>query len=237
MGKKLALVGYAASRNEAPWNDPNFEIWIMNDMYEISPRYDIVFDIHDINEIRGRVGRVGKGSHYEALKQIKKPVYMQDFYEDIPASEKFPLAEITKQHYIPAMGDKIFLTCTVAHMLALAILKGCYSEIYLYGIDEAVDGEYRDEMPSVLYWLGMAAGKGIKVHVTPSSPLLKGWFVYGYEQPQFSQYQHFLTEEIKRVDGISKEAIRIQQEYRDEQMKCAGAAAILDHIKKLTSKI
>jgi len=237
MGKKLALVGYAASRDEAPWEDPNFDIWIMNDMYELAPRYDAVFDIHAIDEIRHRVGRVGKGSHYEALKTLDKPVYMQHHYPEIPASVEYPLDAITRLFYRPSMGDKPFLTCTVAYMLALVALNRNYREVHLYGIDEAVDGEYRDEMPSVLYWIGMLNGMGIETYITPASPLLKGWFLYGYEQPKYNQYQAFLDAEIRRVDGIREQAVRIQQQYRDEQMKCQGAAAILEHIKKLTTEI
>ena len=237
MGRKLAMVGYAASRDEAPWQDPDFDIWIMNDMYELAPRYDAVFDIHDIAEIRSRLGRAGKGSHYEALKTLTKPVYMQEYYPEIPASIRFPLTELVQKYHIPAMGDKLFMTCTVAYMLALAIDEGKWDQIHLYGIDEAVDGEYKDEMPSVLYWLGLAAGRGIRIEVSAHSPLLKGWYLYGYEEPKKRQFTAFLDGEIKRVDGIREQAVRIQQEYRDEQMKCAGAVAILEHIKKLTTKI
>jgi hypothetical protein len=235
--KKVALVGYAPSWRDAPYNDPDVEIWIMNDMYDFAPKWDRLFDIHMIDEIKARKSR-GEGNklHYEMLKTLDKPVYMQQHFKEIPASVKFPLELIAEKHWIPAMGDKIFLTCSVAHMLALAILEG-FDEIQLYGIHEAVDDEYSCEMPSVLYWLGVAYGKGIRIKISTESPLLKGYFIYGYEDPQDAEFQKQMQYEIDRMKKIQDEAARKQQFYHDEECKCVGAMAMLIHIKKLTSEI
>jgi hypothetical protein len=134
------------------------------------------------------------------------------------------------------MGDKIFTTCSVTHMLMLAIYEG-YEEIHLYGIDEAVDGEYKDEMPGVLYWLGVAYGRGIKVVVSPHSPLLKGYWIYGYEDKPKKQHIEFLEGELKRIKDTANISRQNQLAYRDEEMKCNGAAAMLEHIIKLQTKI
>jgi hypothetical protein len=234
--KKLAMVGYASSWTETPWEDKTFEIWIMNGMYLIAPRYDRVFDIHDLDEIKHRPQKPDEPKHYEALKTLTKPVYMQEHYGEIPASVKFPLNELTKKFYIPAMGDKLFTTCTVTHMLMLAIHEG-FDEIHLYGIDEAVDGEYKDEMPGVLYWLGVAHGKGIKIVISEHSPLLKGFWVYGYEDKPKSKYIEMLDGEIKRITEIEDASKARQLMLMKEEMKCAGAKAILEHIKMLQTKI
>jgi len=235
--KKVALVGYAPSWKDAPFNDPDIEIWIMNDMYDFAPRWDRLFDIHMIDEIKTRKSR-GEGNklHYEMLKIMDKPVYMQQHFDEIPASVKFPLDSIVGKYWIPAMGDKIFLTCSVSHMLALAILEG-YEEIQMYGIHEAVDDEYSCEMPSVLYWLGVAYGKGITVKVSPESPLMKGYFIYGYEDPKDALFHKQLQYDIDRMAKIKEEAQKKQQFYHDEECKCIGAQAILEHIKKITSEI
>ena len=231
--KKVALVGYTPSWRQAPYDDKDIEIWVMNDLYELVPRYDRVFDIHDINEIKTRKTRHEGKSQYEVLKTLKKPVYMQAQYADIPTSIRFPLDELIENYYIPAMGDKIFLTCSVAHMLALAIYEG-YEEIQFYGIHEAVDSEYKDEMPSVLYWLGVAYGRGIKISISQDSPLLKGWFIYGFEEQKKSHFDKFCKDEMDRISGIKDQAIAKQQAYHDEEMKCAGASAILQHLMKIT---
>ncbi len=235
--KKVALVGYASSWGEAPFEDKSFEIWIMNSMYLIAPRYDRIFDIHDIEEIKNRPQKPDEPKHYEAIKTLQKPIYMQRHYDEIPASIEYPLAEMVKEFYIPkAMGDKLFTTCSVTHMLALAIHEK-FEEIHLYGIDEAVDGEYSDEMPGVLYWLGVANGKGIELVISPHSPLLKGYWIYGYEDKPKKQHIEFLEGELKRIKTTADESLRYQQAYHDEQMKCNGAAAILEHIIKLQKKI
>jgi hypothetical protein len=235
--KKVALVGYAPSWKDAPYNDPDIEIWIMNDMYDFAPRWDRLFDIHMIDEIKTRKSRgEGNQSHYEMLKTLEKPIYMQQHFEEIPLSVEFPLAPIIEEYWTPAMGDKIFLTCSVAHMLALAIYEE-YDEIQLYGIHEAVDDEYSCEMPSVLYWLGVAYGKGITIKISLDSPLLKGYFVYGYEDQKDALFHKQLQYDIDRTKKIQEEAIKKQQFYHDEECKCIGAMAMLEHIKKLTSEI
>jgi hypothetical protein len=235
--KKVALVGYAPSWKDAPYNDLDIEIWIMNDMYDFAPRWDRLFDIHMLDEIKTRKSR-GEGNklHYEMLKTLDKPVYMQQHFDEIPASVKFPLNSIVDKYWIPAMGDKIFLTCSVSHMLALAVFES-YDEIQLYGIHEAVDDEYSVEMPSVLYWLGVAYGKGITVKISPESPLLKGYFIYGYEDAKDAAFQKQLQFDLDRMAKIKDEAQKKLQFYHDEECKCIGATAILEHIKKITSAI
>ena len=235
--KKVALVGYAPSWRDAPYNDPDIEIWIMNDMYDFAPRWDRLFDIHMLDEIKARKSR-GEGNqlHYEMLKTLDKPVYMQQHLDEIPASVEFPLDSIVEKYRIPAMGDKIFITCSVSHMLALAIFEG-YEEIQLYGIHEAVDDEYSCEMPSVLYWLGVAYGKGITVKISPESPLLKGYFIYGYEDLKNAAFQKQLQYDLDRMKQIQNEALKKQEFYHDEECKCIGATAILEHIKKISSEI
>jgi hypothetical protein len=134
------------------------------------------------------------------------------------------------------MGDKIFLTCSVAHMLALAIFEG-FEQIQLYGIHEAIDDEYACEMPSVLYWLGVAYGKGIEVTISEDSPLLKGYFIYGYEDAKKTVFQKNIKAEIDRASKIAKEAQGNQRFYREEECKCIGAITAFEHIQKLTSMI
>ena len=233
--KKVAIVGYAPSWKDAPYKDKDTEIWIMNDMYDIAPRFDRLFDIHMIEEIMTRKSR-GEGNklHYEMIQKLDKPIYMQKEYPEIPASVKYPLKEITKKYLIQAMGDKIFITCSVAFMIALAIYEE-FEEIMFYGVHEAVDSEYKDEMPSVVYWMGVAAGKGIKIFVSEDSPLLKAVYVYGYEEPGYTEFHKMLYGELARVQNIQNTAITNKQKCRDEEMKCVGALAILEHIKKITT--
>jgi len=233
--KSVVIVGYAYSINEVDWK-ADAEIWIMNDMYDFVPRYDRLFDIHSDESIINRVSRREKLNHFEALTVLDKPIYMQRVWSEIPNSVRFPLEEIKQKYYREAMGDKIFLTCTAAHMIALAIYEG-FEEITLLGIDEAIDTEYEIEMPSVLYWLGKADGHGININVSQCSPLLKGYFVYGYEDQEKKKVVTYIDGEISRIESIKQRAIQQQEFYFAEENKSIGAATILEHLKKLFTEI
>ena len=234
--KKVIMVGYAWSKNEVNWDD-DAEYWIMNDMYDICPKFDRLFDLHLDKYIKNRVTRNSKINHYEYLKTIDKPVYMQEVYPEIPASVKYPL-EIMIANYFNgnAMGDKIFMTCTVTFMLALAIYEG-FTDIEIYGIDESVDDEYSKEMPGVLYWLGVAAGKGINIKISEHSPLMKGYFVYGYEEEKKKKINTFFEKETQRINEIKENAVKNQEYFMAEENKCIGASTILTHISKLMNDI
>ena len=233
--KSVVIVGYANSIKEVDWKTES-EIWIMNDMYDFVPRFDRIFEIHTAESIRTRVTRREGLNHYEALKILENPIYMQSAWPEIPSSVRFPLDEIIKEFYIPAMGDKIFITCTVSHMLALAIFEG-FEEISLLGVDQAIDTEYEVEMPSVLYWLGIAQGRGIKVHISQHSPLLKGYFVYGYDDKGKQKITEFIDGELTRMNGIKQKAINHQEYYMAEENKCIGAETAYGHLKKLFTEI
>ena len=234
MKNKVVMVGYAYSKKDVIID--NSEYWIMNDMYDVFPDFDRLFEMHTIEDIKARKTRKIGLNHYEELKKIDKPVYMQNKFMEIPNSVKYPLGLITKLHHIPAMGDVPFLTCSVSYMLALAITEN-FRSIALFGIDEAIDDEYKVEMPSVLYWLGVAVGRGIKVEISDHSPLLKGYFLYGYQEPKRKQMNYFLEKEVERINTIKNTAIKNKEFYIAEENKCIGATSMLDHIKKLMNEI
>jgi hypothetical protein len=71
-----------------------------------------------------------------------------------------------------------YFTNSISYMLALAIKKKA-KEINLWGVDCDATGEYAFERPSILYWIGQAEARGIKV--TTSSGLSEPHFLYGYE--------------------------------------------------------
>ena len=90
----VALVAFAAtSRHMAPYDDPDTEIWSLNEAYTFPniKRFDRLFQIHyreqleDENQIRDK-------DHLKWLQaNTKIPVYMQKKYEDIPMSIEYPL--------------------------------------------------------------------------------------------------------------------------------------------------
>jgi hypothetical protein len=94
---KVAIVGFADSRDEAPYKDPEWEIWGLNSLFENIPvidgkgRFDRWFEIHDRRmynmdtnkEIGLGLTRDGK-PYMEALANLPVPVYMVADYPDMP---------------------------------------------------------------------------------------------------------------------------------------------------------
>jgi hypothetical protein len=165
---KVALVGFAStSIGDAPWDDPTYALWGMNQLYRHIPRLTRHFEMHS-----NYMDAVVEGTDYEEfLKTCPIPSYMVEHHPEFPNSVKFPIDRMVEQ-----FGD--YFTSTVAFMLALAIDEG-FERIDLFGIDLVVGVEYQVQKSCVEYLIGVAMGKGIEVGIPLASALLKGKR-YGY---------------------------------------------------------
>lgn len=198
--KKIAICGFASStRHMIPIDDPQWEIWGMNQLYRHIKRADRWFDVHwnwDQELVPGT-------DHKGWIGASGIPVYMTKAHADLPTSVRFPLQTLIEWF------SADYFTSTVAHMMALAIweidcrvadqlaqepaktaavglararqLYGEYT-IGLFGIDLIVGEEYGWQKPCTEFWIGGAAiGRGICVFTPPQSALCKQRFRYGYE--------------------------------------------------------
>ena len=171
--KKVAIVGFAeTSRNEAPFNDPTFEVWGLNELYLAIPRADRWFEIHAENNIKNSFR---DARHFEWLKQCQIPVYMTKKYKEIKACKVYPIDLMVKE-YGPIFSSSI------AEMMAMAIYEG-FDEIHLYGVDMALTKEYGAQKSGCEYFIGLAVGLGIKVYIPLNSDLMRVGFQYGYDDP------------------------------------------------------
>ena len=192
--KKLAIVGTASSWKDAPYDDDEFEIWAMNDMYDLVPRFDVLFDIHDIDFIKSYVSRISKTFHYDNLKRIgeNQQIWMQNQDKDIKLSSTYPLEDMIKKY-----GR--YFTNSVSYMLALAMDSG-FEVINIYGVNMTGGGEYQDQKPSCEYFIGLARGQGIEVYLPEQSDLLKANFMYGYEQNKADPFIEKCKNRMKFLD-------------------------------------
>ena len=163
---KIAIVGFARPhRDEAPYDDPDWEIWGVNDAWSFMPRADRWFEIHS-RAVHEWELRRAKG-HVEFLANFEGPVYMIDHYDHVPSSVEFPLADV-----IEDLG-RVYLTSSIAYMLALAIHEQP-TEIGLWGVDMASQTEYANQRPCCEWLIGVAQGRGIKVTLPDACALMKG---------------------------------------------------------------
>ncbi len=197
--KKVAILGFTETWKLAPFDDPEFEIWGLNELYQFIPRWDRWFEIHSRAAYEADKKRID--DHVGRLKQMTCPIYMQQHWEDIPNSVPYPLDAVSKAFPNPA-GDswRPYLTNSISYMIALAILENV-GEIHIYGVDMSHDTEYGHQKPSCEYYVGVAQGRGIKVYVPPQADLLKTVFLYGFEEEQAIGFDQKLHQRLAEYKG------------------------------------
>lgn len=168
--RKIAIVGYTDSRHEAPYGDPAWEMWGLNNLHtqvlpDQMPSFSRWYDLHDAATI------AADAAHVEWLSKATIPVYVWRTDPAWPTSVEFPRVELMDQ-----FGR--YFTNSISWMIAHAILEGATS-IGVWGVDMAQSSEYAAQRPSCEYFLGIAAGLGIEVHIAETSDLLKSAVIYG----------------------------------------------------------
>ena len=129
--KKVAIVGFSQHKVEAPYADPTFEIWGLNDLHESIPRWNRWFEMHSDAQIKDYCSRKAGVPYLEGLSKLNCPVYMQKVRPEVPTSVEYPIERMKTQ-----FGD--YFTNSISFMLAMAIDEG-YQVIHVYGVDMAQD--------------------------------------------------------------------------------------------------
>lgn len=191
--KTVALVGMAVTnRDQAPWDDEDIEIWTLNE--SVSKRFGYIervtrhFQLHPLWNCM-REGNQNDPEHSQWLRVQKDfPIYMQDHYDEIPMSVRYPKEEIFERFKISLDGPDHWreFDSTLPYMLALALYEG-FDRIEIYGFEMGSETEYEYQRPNVHLWMGMArmayllTGKP-EIYIPDECKLL-GWGtkLYGYE--------------------------------------------------------
>lgn len=181
--KKVALVGFAESWKEAPFDDHSIDIVGLNELWKYVPRWTHWFEVHDAETLGITKRNLEEGEQKRHLEWLQsqppgKPIYMQPQFctEKIPAAVPMPLDAM-----IARTGLRYF-TSSIGYMIAWALLND-YQWIGLYGIDLASDVEYVHQRPNAEYLIGLARGEGRTVVMAESSAICKAGHLYGFEKP------------------------------------------------------
>lgn len=235
--RKVAIIGKAPSSVRlAPYDDPTWEIWVLNTLghgHEV-PRWDRQFEIHDLELTKDRAAY---GDYYDWLKAQshgERPVIVRDVVPDDwgRAARAFPREELKKAFAdLPAL----YITNTVSWMIALALLEHkqgqCISDLGMWGVDMAQHqgsyghaghfaSEYARQRPSCEWWVGIAAGMGIKVHIPGQSDLLKSPCLYGDHTDEMWAKRQARRKELEA--RVNNARVREQQAH-DEAIYLSGA--------------
>lgn len=186
--RHVCITGTAPTWRDAPWDNPAVEFWCLNDFYVLKPpRADRWFDLHPFEHFHfSQPGKkvlsqdVPPGSfirpqgHIEFLKAQSIPVYVQDAsLLGSPSARTFPKAEVEA-----AVGP--YFASSPAWMLGLALLEGV-TDLHVYGIHLATEWEYLKQKPNFLFLLGLAAGRGVRLHLPKTAPLLRESHQYAFQ--------------------------------------------------------
>lgn len=210
--RKVAIVGYASSSKDmAPFGDKSWEIWGLNTLYRAIPRWDRWFQIHDDHIVQSKDRE--DPEHFAWLQKCGIPVFMQTAHPEIPTSVAYPLRAVVEK-----FGPRYF-TNSIAYMIALAIYEGV-KDIGLFGVDMLQDSEYAGQRACCEFWLGLASGMGIMIHLPKESALLKSNFWYGYqEKPAIGGVsEDWMHKEFVR---LGSEEAKLSSALRDIQGKSA----------------
>lgn len=219
---KIAIVGtHPATRENAPWGDSDYLIWLFNET-PASPwvkRWDASFQLH-APEVYTSTNNFVDPSHWAWLQQPHpgRVIYMQQRDERVPASVAYPLEGV-----LADVGHRRYLTSSPAYAIALALHMG-YSEIGVWGVELSSNTEYSYQLPCWNYWVGVADGRGAKLELRSgemhfSAPL------YGYEgavslprslyDGQIVEYVQALDEAKRRFERTS---LRLRNSVHDREL-------------------
>lgn len=180
--KRLAIVGSAPGKQDAPYSDKRYDIWAISgaafsesldgvqkpdtedNSWNSVTRVDVFFEMHKRDVFGPRV---------DALNRSGRPVYMQKVEPCVPHSLPYPIEAIAAE-----LGDEF--SSSVDYMMAAAIYFG-YDEIRLYGIIMGHKSEYARQRPGLKYWIGVARAKGIAVWAPEITQLTTPLTRYGYD--------------------------------------------------------
>ena len=215
--RRVCIVGTAPSLRDAPWDDPTIEFWLLNDMWVLNPkRADRWFDLHPFDHFHySKPGKkvlshtvpagdvIRPQGHLEFLRSQTIPVYVQDAKTlGTPSARTFPKADVEK-----AVGP--YFASSPAWMLGLALAEGV-TEIQVFGIHLATEWEYQKQKPNLAFLLGLAAGRGVKIVVPRTAPLLRESHQYAYEpDPDLPK-----VAVQRKIDGLKQQLGHVQQQMQ-----------------------
>lgn len=200
---KIAICGSApSSKKLAPFNDPEWDIWVCSDANGDLPRADVVFELHDVSIFEAMPQL---SSYMEWLKHQKK-VYMIEKLDRYPTSVEYPKARMIEKF------GPYFFSSSIAWMMALAIDQQPEA-IGLFGVDMTASDEYAFQRPGCQYFIQKCHDLGIKIIVPPHSDIAQPAPLYGYKEADRFYRKMFIRREellarLSEQEATMKQAVR-----------------------------
>ena len=179
--RRIAICGFTSSQTEAPWGNPEWEIWICNNLWKFAPdSWHRLYDLHQNAEIVTDTEHdaflSGKTQKHQGGADVAlgtRPLYVFEPKPEWPAALEFPKAGIVDG------GDRYFtnsISWMIAHGLKeieaasiefaaakmfeveAVVQDQAYHEMVKPGLVEALMADYRGQCAINIYGVDMATG-------------------------------------------------------------------------------
>lgn len=228
--RKIAIVGFTSSNQQAPWGKPGWEIWICNNLWKFCPdKWHRLYDLHNLKTIQedeehlaflsGEKQKHQSGSDVEIGNRPVVTFYPQKEWKTAQLFPKEPIVEKLGRYF----------TNSISWMIAHALMEGV-TELHIYGVDMATGGEYAAQRPSAEFMIGIAIGMGVQVHIPEESDLLKLSAMYGAEDDSAlaAKVTSHEADLLKRGEGMQQQLGALQQQVRQGELSLAKIQGALE---------
>ncbi len=232
----IVIMGNADSKDKYDWTRTDADVFVFNEAANTAFKGKPVSGVFQLHEpvIWKNPNNRNDPTHYQWLKNTKLTVFMQDKYEDVPSSVKFPRDEVMEvlKNAKTESGQIREVSCTPAWAVAYAIHAG-YKRIECYGVELSSNTEYAYQQGNFKFWLGIAIGRGVEVFLATSmfdNPQ------YGYEGEVEIPYDTF-EQRIAELMPHREAAFAKYQAAQKEVSKLIDDFLNGDNTKELTAGV
>lgn len=233
--ERIAMIGRApSSRYLIPNIDKDtavFTIAACADIKEI-PHIDVVLEIHSTEILTNPRYNADVWGYCKQVRDI--PLYLMNEHEDAPAGIMYPFEQIAQElgaNVLRGPDEKRndYYTSSFDYLMALVLMHNP-SRVDLYGWNMETDTEFRYQREGLAFWVGLAAGRGVRVWLPDETPVLDS-LLYAYEGTQAIKYA--------RLMRLRKQAARWKREAKKKHERLLDRLALAEngHTEKLHEEL
>lgn len=185
---KVCIVGFEEGvHQQAPMNDPEWEIWGLNHANllgfmrdsEGKFRCDRWFDLHQEH--------AQSETDLAWTHSCPVPIYLTSLYTQNPMASVYPLERVVQTFQWPFGTRQIYFCSSFAYMLMLAAMEG-FKEIRISGVNLNFGRELPIERVNLEYWIGYLRGRGYNITIPEVSKLCRHPYLYGFEYTEEKEW-------------------------------------------------
>ena len=215
---KIALIGSApSSRNLAPFNDPEWEIWSCSPSNVDLPRSDVFFEIHAWDTM----ARDPELTVFLAWLRTHPKVYLQKQNPQFPNALVYPKDEMVEKY------GPYFFTSSLSYMWALA-LEQKPTHIGMWGVDMTATEEYGYQRAGCHYFIQKAKDLGVQIVVPVESDIMAPTPMYGFRELN-PLYRKML---VRKQELVARYHTKVAEKNaaHEESLALGGAIDDIDYI-------